>query len=103
MFVAVYAWRVKPGREEDFRRGWARVTEAIRARWGTFGSRLHRTLDGEFVGYAGWPDEATWRAAIAAGWDIGEPEARALMRDAIESSRPEPVFLMNVDEDLLGP
>ncbi len=29
---AVYRWRVKPGREEEFAEAWARATKTIRAK-----------------------------------------------------------------------
>ena len=66
MFVAVYWWRVHPGKEEQFRKAWHRGTEHITRIYGSYGSRLHRDRDGRFVGYAEWPDEATWRAAFRA-------------------------------------
>jgi hypothetical protein len=32
MFVAVYWWRVAPGKEAQFRKAWCRGTELIRER-----------------------------------------------------------------------
>ena len=52
MFVAVYWWRVHPGKEEQFRKAWHRGTELITQIYGSYGSRLHRDRDGRFVGYA---------------------------------------------------
>jgi hypothetical protein len=52
MVVAVYWWRVHPGKEEQFRRAWRRGTDLIRERCGSYGSRLHRDADRRFVGYA---------------------------------------------------
>ena len=77
MYVAVYAWRVKPGHEERFRVAWRRGTLAITRLYGSFGSRLHRAGDGRFIGYAEWPDEATWKAAFDARMVYDDPEARA--------------------------
>src|SRR3989442_590031 len=57
MFVAVYWWRVHPGREDRFREAWRRGAERMTAVYGSFGSRLHRNEDGRFVGYAEWPSE----------------------------------------------
>jgi len=39
MFVAVYWWRVHPGKEEQFRRAWHRGTELISQIYGSYGSR----------------------------------------------------------------
>ena len=104
MFVAVYWWRVHPGKEEQFRKAWHRGTELITRIYGSFGSRLHRDRDGRFVGYAEWPDEATWRAAFDRKRVYDEPETRAAFVDAIAEtpSDAEPIFTMTVIDDLLA-
>lgn len=103
MFVAVYWWRVHPGKEEQFREAWRRGTERITAIYGSYGSRLHRDTDGRFVGYAEWPDEARWRAAMDARMVYDDPEARAMFVDAIAEAPAgnAPVFTMEVTDDLL--
>lgn len=103
MYVAVYAWRVKPGKEAQFREGWRRGTLAINRIYGSFGSRLCRAEDGRFIGVAEWPDEATWRAAFDAKMVYDDAEARAMFIDALEEdSRPgELVANMDVLDDLL--
>jgi quinol monooxygenase YgiN len=103
MFVAVYWWRVKPGKEAQFRAAWRRGTELIRKRYGSLGSRLHQDRDGRFVGYAEWPDEATWQKAFDAKMVYDEPETRAAFVDAIAETPPgnAPVFTMHVTDDLL--
>ena len=52
MVVAACWWRVHPGKEEQFRAAWRRGTELITAKYGSLGSRLHRTRDGRFIGVA---------------------------------------------------
>lgn len=103
MYVAVYAWRVKPDHEDRFREAWRRGAEAITRIYGSFGSRLHRAEDGRFIGYAEWPDEATWRAAFEAKMVYDDPEARAMFVEALEEdSRPgELIANMAVTDDLL--
>jgi heme-degrading monooxygenase HmoA len=103
MFIAVYWWRIHPGKEDQFREAWRRGTERITAIYGSFGSRLHRNEDGRFVGYAEWPDEATWRRAFEAKMVYDDAEARAMFLDAV-AEFPEggrPVFAMEVTDDLL--
>ncbi|HWL47521.1 MAG TPA: antibiotic biosynthesis monooxygenase [Sphingomonadaceae bacterium] len=103
MFIAVYRWRVRAGKEEQFRAAWRRGTELITARYGSYGSRLHRDGDGSFVGYAEWPDEATWRAAFDAKMAYDDPATRAAFNDAVAEGTPDgrPVFAMEVTDDLL--
>ena len=103
MFIAVYWWRVHPGKEEQFRAAWRRGTDLIREIYGSYGSRLHRDADGRFVGYAEWPDEETWRAAFDREMVYDEPETRAAFVDAIAEVPPDadPIFTMTVMDDLL--
>ena len=101
MFVAAYWWRVHPGKEEQFRAAWRRGTELITARYGSLGSRLHRTIDGRFIGVAEWPDEATWQAAFDAKMVYDEPATRAAFVGAIADAAREPLLLMEVTDDLL--
>jgi heme-degrading monooxygenase HmoA len=97
MFIALYRWGVKEGREDRFREGWRRLTEEIYGRRGSYGSRLHRAEDGTWVAYAQWPDRESWRASGGAAAVDGE--AAEMMRESIEVSHP-PV-LMEVVDDLL--
>lgn len=103
MYVAVYAWRVKPGHEERFREAWRRGTRAITRIYGSFGSRLHLAEDGRFYGYAEWPDKAAWQKAFDAKMVYDDPEARAMFVEALdEESRPgELIVAMEVTDDLL--
>ena len=103
MFVAVYWWRVHPGKEEQFRKAWHRGTELITQIYGSYGSRLHRDRDGRFVGYAEWPDETTWRAVFDRNMAYDEPETRAAFLDAVAETPidADPIFTMTVIDDLL--
>lgn len=103
MFIAVYWWRIKPGKEEQFRQAWRRGTELITARYGSFGSRLHRERDGRFVGYAQWPSYEAWQSAFDAKMFYDDAETRAKFVDAIAEAPPDgkPAFLMEVTDDLL--
>ena len=100
MFIAVYRWKVKPGMEEQFREGWRRGTVAIRRMHNSFGSRLHKTAEGDFVGYAQWPTREKWQAVYDAHFPHDDKEASRLFRDAIEISH-GPELLMDVTDDLL--
>ena len=99
MFVAVYSWRVHPGKEEQFRDAWRRGTRAITRIYRSHGSRLHRSTDGRFIGYAVWPDERSWREAFAAKMVYDDPEARAMFLDAVAEA--EQLLAMEITDDLL--
>jgi len=101
MFVAVYWWKVHPGKEAQFRAAWRRGTALIQAKYGSLGSRLHRDGQGRFIGVAEWPDRATWQAAFDAKMIYDEPETRAAFVDAIADAAREPMLLMEVTDDLL--
>lgn len=101
MFIAVYWWRVHPGKEQQFRKAWARGTELIGARYGGLGSRLHLDQDGRFVAVAEWPDEATWQRAYDAKMVYDEPQTRAAFVDAVAEHSNGPVFRMTLTDDML--
>jgi len=95
MFVVQYRWRLLPGTEDAFRAAWRAMTEAIRARHGTSGSRLHRTDDGELLAYAVWPSRQAWEAARAQ--PSSDPQAGAAMRACIAHSY-DPTPLAVIDD-----
>jgi heme-degrading monooxygenase HmoA len=103
MFVVVYWWRAKPGKEEQFREAWRRGTLAINLAYGSLGSRLHREEDGRFIGVAEWPDHATWKRAFDARMVYDDEETRRLFNDAIAESPPDgmPLLTMDATDDLL--
>ena len=84
VFAVIYRWTLKPGTEDRFRDAWRTMTEAILARSGTSGSRLHRTDNGEVVAYAVWPSRERWEAA--GKLPPASAEALTTMRDCIETS-----------------
>ena len=95
MFIALYHWKIKEGREAEFREGWRRRTMEIREKCGGWGSRLHRAEDGTWFGYAQWKDKETW----AAERPVFDAEATAMFRDSVEMSFPD--VYMDVVDDLL--
>ncbi len=97
MFAVLYEFKLKPGTEPAFREAWGTATRAIRARYGTSGSRLHRTDDGALVAYAVWPDRATWETAQSLPSVSPEPGTamRACMAEPMTSTP------LNVLDDLL--
>jgi heme-degrading monooxygenase HmoA len=96
MFIALYRWKLKPGKERQFRRAWSTVTLALRERFGSLGSRLHRCEDGTWAAYAQWPNKKSWKAERK---DAEIAAAGKLMRASIAESLPS--SYMTVRDDYL--
>lgn len=63
MFVAIYRFEVKQGKEDVFIKAWHDLTELIYKYEGSLGSRLHKDDNGIYIAYAQWPDRKTWENA----------------------------------------
>jgi len=61
----LYRWRLKRGREAEFRAAWAEGTRLIHQRCKSYGARLHEGEDGLFWSYALWPSEDVRKACFA--------------------------------------
>ena len=80
-FTALYSFQVYPGKESQFEEAWEALTRLIYQHEGSYGSRLHKTPLGLYIGYAQWPSRQAWSSA---GGKL-PPEAadlRTRMRDA---------------------
>lgn len=97
MFIALYRWKLKPGKEDQFREAWSQVTLAIREKCGSLGSRLHSSEDGTWVAYAQWPSKEMWQKDRPLG-DEGDA-ARRRMSEAIEERLP--ALYLTVTDDFL--
>jgi GNAT superfamily N-acetyltransferase/heme-degrading monooxygenase HmoA len=89
-FVILYRWRLHPGREDAFVEAWSRISQSLRSKRGSLGSRLHRGDDGLWYSYAQWPSAAARQEAFAAG-PIDEQSA-AQMEHAVAERYPEIVL-----------
>lgn len=63
MFAVLYTFKIKEGREVEFIQSWTSLTALIYQNEGSYGSKLHRDSNGDFVAYALWPDKETWKNA----------------------------------------
>lgn len=100
MTIFLYRWKIKPGKQKQFEDNWAVVTKAIRDQCGSYGSRLHLTASGEYVGYAQWPDVATREKCEL---DESTRAARGLMREAVELSYPDECLVVKSDYLIVAP
>jgi hypothetical protein len=100
MYIVLYQWRVKTGKEEQFREGWRRVTEAIYQAFGSLGSRLHKIEGGPWVAYAQWPSKEHFEQAQQKDILIDEA-GYSMMKDSIEPGSEEMTLCMEVTDDFL--
>jgi hypothetical protein len=100
MIIYLYRWKLYPEKEEQFAKAWSYVTEQLRDKCGSYGSRLHRGDDGLWYGYAQWPSVEQRGKAKLSGAEIDE--ARRLMKDATIEGFPE-IALTPTNDFLLGP
>ncbi len=86
MFIVLYRWRIKAGKEQQFIRAWAEITAFYRENFDSLGSRLHRGDDGVFYAYAQWKSVEQRENAFQ---NSPTSEAGKKMREAIEERFPE--------------
>ena len=100
MTVAIlYRWRLKPGREGDFRRAWEEATRLIHQNCASYGACLHDGEDGLVWSYALWPSEAQ-RQACFSGRDWLEIECFQVMQSAIAERYDE--VRLKISSDLIA-
>lgn len=97
MFIALYRWKVKEGKEQQCRDGWHRGTETIYRDRGSLGSRLHLADDNIWYGYAQWSDRESYFAA--ANIPVTDKEGVQMFHDSVEEQYP--VVYLEVTDDLL--
>jgi heme-degrading monooxygenase HmoA len=88
-FIVLYRWRLHPGSEDAFVRGWSRMSDLLRQR-GSLGSKLHRGSDGLWYSYAQWPSAKAREDVFALG-SLDE-HASEQMRSAVAERFPEIVL-----------
>jgi RimJ/RimL family protein N-acetyltransferase/heme-degrading monooxygenase HmoA len=94
--AVIYRWRIKPGMEEAFARGWSARTRSIHEQCGSYGARLHRGEGDLWMAYARWPDEAMRQACAPTG--EAADQAAAEMRAAVAETFPEIVMTIVGDQ-----
>ena len=82
-------------------RAWHRGTLRITAIYGSYGSRIHRNENGDFVGYAQWPSRAAWEVAERNRFKHDDVQSAHDFQDSIANHGT--ILLMEVLDDLLVP
>jgi RimJ/RimL family protein N-acetyltransferase len=94
----LYHWRLKPGREDEFRAAWLEGTKLIHKQCASYGARLHEADNGLFWSYARWPSEES-RQSCFADHDFFQKDCFKTMQACIEERFDEVV--MSITDDAL--
>lgn len=97
MFIVIYRWKLKDGRDSEFRESWRRATQAIYAKRDSLGSQLMHANDGTYYAVARWPSRDLWLRRSEP--DPADPQASGIMRELTEVSFP-PIELCVTDDML---
>lgn len=98
--AVLYRWRLKPGRDAEFREAWAEGTRRIHESCGSHGASLHQDEDGIYWSYALWPSEEA-RKACFQDHDWFSQDCFKTMQDCIEERFEE--IRLDVVKDELRP
>ena len=100
MVIFLYRWKLKPEKEIQFKNAWAYLTEQLREKSGSLGSRLHQGDDGLWYGYAQWPSIEKREQSNLKHDEV--LEARRQMKDATIEMLPD-IILTPVSDFLVLP
>jgi len=95
--AVLYRWKLKPGREKEFRAAWTEGTKTIHKTCASYGARLHEGADGLFWSYARWPSEAV-RQICFEKHHFFDMNCFKTMQACIEERFPEVVLTLTDDE-----
>lgn len=95
--AVLYRWRLKPGRETEFRDAWTEGTQRIHKRCGSYGAILHDGADGIVWSYASWPSEQVRQDCFGAH-DWFAQDCFKTMQDCIAERFDEIVLDVTSDE-----
>ena len=99
--AVLYRWRLKPGRDAEFREAWAEGTRRIHETCGSHGAALNQDEDGLYWSYALWPSEDVRKACFKEN-DWFSQDCFVTMQDCIEE-RFEEVRLEVTNHELAAP
>lgn len=99
--AVLYRWRLKPGRDAEFREAWAEGTRRIHSACASYGAALNRGDDGLYWSYAVWPSEVVRRTCFREH-DWFSQDCFRTMQDCI-AERFEEIRLVLTDNELALP
>lgn len=96
MFCVIYELIIKPDKEYMFRQSWQHVSSLIIQECGSLGARLHLSDTGEWIAYAQWSDENSWKKGHLVVQQLAEKDH---MKEYLVGFKT--LFKLTVVEDLL--
>lgn len=85
MYVVLYQFQVKEGQEQEFRKHWNSLTQAMLSETNSVGARLHAGEHGTYVAYVQWPTRESYEAQK--DLSHGAVQARTAMLEACDDIR----------------
>ena len=98
MLAVLLEFNVKPGAENEFIEYWEKTTEIIYKKFGSLGSKLHKSDKSTYVAYAQWPDSNVYEMEQL--WSEEESDVREKMRATLVNNKPTLIHKMSVVSDL---
>lgn len=100
MYCVVYEFKVRAGKDTEFRKAWSEFTEAVHRVRGSLGSRLHKTEKPHvYVAYAQWPTKSVFDNESGHVYNPAELKAQTMLKEVTENIKR--VYHLEVLEDLL--
>jgi len=98
MLAVLLEFNVKPGAEEEFIRYWEKTTQIIYKKFGSLGSKLHKSDKDTYIAYAQWPSLDIYNTEQ--DWSKEETAVREKMRATLVNGKPSVLHKLSVISDL---
>lgn len=70
MYITLYQWQLKPGKEQQFIEAWTRLTTQLQNTAPQVSAKLLKTLQGEWVALIEWPSQKEWESQTNENIDL---------------------------------
>lgn len=70
MYITLYQWQLKPGKEQQFIEAWTRLTTQLQNTTPQVSAKLLKTLQGEWVALIEWPSQKEWESQTNENIDL---------------------------------
>lgn len=98
MLAVLLEFNVKPGLEDQFVECWSETTDIIYKKFGSLGSKLHKSNNGVYVAYAQWPSREIYESEQS--WSQSDSAVREKMRSTLVGGKPTVLHQLSLVSDL---